>query len=85
MDTDLWDHHLVLDGHSERNKIDIHAVIDRNTIPQKLYQKIDHKTNRLRFTDLQSSEWLESVWLLVLSIYGAMDTTLERSQEAIRM
>jgi hypothetical protein len=85
MNTDLWDHHLVLDGHSEHNKIDIHAVIDRNTIPHDLYQKIDHKTNRLRFTDLQSLDWLESVWLLVLSIYGAMDTTLERSQEVIRL
>jgi hypothetical protein len=84
-DTDLLDHHLVLDAHNENNKIDIHAVIDRNTIPPDVYQKIDLENSRLRFTDLQNSDWLESVWLLVLSIYGAMDTTLERSQEAIRM
>jgi hypothetical protein len=46
MDTNLLDHHLILDGHTERNKIDIHAVIDCNTIPPDLYQKIDRKMNR---------------------------------------
>jgi hypothetical protein len=85
MDTNLLDHHLVLDAHNQHNKIDIHSVIDRNTIPPDVYQKIDLENNRLRFTDLQNSDWLESVWLLVLSIYGAMNTTLERSQDAIPM
>jgi hypothetical protein len=76
VDTELLDHHLVLDGHTECNKIDIHAIIDFDTIPGALYQKVDGETHKLRFTDLQSPDWLESTWLLALSIYGAIDSAL---------
>jgi hypothetical protein len=44
VDTELLDHHLVLDGHTECDNIDIHAINNFDTVPQALYQKIDGTT-----------------------------------------
>jgi hypothetical protein len=83
--TSLSDHYLVEGSCSEVNAIDVHAIVDINTFPPSLKEKMDGKTHRLSFSDFQSSDWVQSAWLLALSIYGAMDTTMERSTEVINM
>jgi hypothetical protein len=83
--TRLSDHYIVQGSCTEVNAIDLHAIVDINTFPLPLQEKKDKRTHRLRFTDFRSSDWVQSTWLLALSIYGAMDTTMERSTEAINM
>jgi hypothetical protein len=43
VDTELLDHYFVLDGHTECDKIDLHAINNFDTVPHALYQKIDGK------------------------------------------
>jgi hypothetical protein len=83
--TQLTDHHIVHGCCTELNPIDIHAVVDINAFPPSLHKKMDKHTHRLSFRDFESSEWVQSTWLLALSFYGVMDTTTERSIEVINM
>ncbi|KAA8893149.1 hypothetical protein FN846DRAFT_896222 [Sphaerosporella brunnea] len=81
----LADHHIIHGSSTELNPIEIHAVVDVNSFPPSLYEKMDRCTHRLSFLDFNSSEWVDSTWLLALSFYGVMDTTTERSTEVIQM
>jgi hypothetical protein len=74
--TQLSDHHIVRDSHTELNKVDIHAIIDTDTIPQSLYRKINKDIHQLCFTDLPTSDWVRSCWQTVFNSAAAAAASL---------